>query len=309
MIEQTIARLDQLARTDAAVASLARVRGEALRASARGGWDDGVPELDRRRAEDGIPLLHGQTLRADGDRVRRLLVRLAKLATRQGTGVADEAAAVGRAVQQGSLDAASLLRAAVVEDSDGLARLAEEVAADFALLATLGQLAALPLLQACGHRAGSVLDGVRWDAGYCPVCAAWPTLSELRGLDRTRWLRCGRCGSGWSCSRLQCPYCANSDHRKSGYLAPERERESRRAMVCDACRSYVKAITTIRPIAPAEIGLVDAQTLEFDVAALEHGYGRPGGSGFRLDVSVELTESRSPSKPWRRKGTWHHPGG
>lgn len=300
MIDEAIARLDQLAGSDAAVASLARLQAEALRASSDPSWNDGVPDLGSGGAEDGVPLLHGRLLRADGDRVRRLLVRLAKLAARQDVGVADDAAAAGRAVEQASLDAASLLRAAVVQDDAELARLADEAGVDVALLATLGQLAALPILQACGRRADAVLAGVRWDAGYCPVCCAWPTLSEQRGLDRARWLRCGRCGSGWGGPHLRCPYCANVDHRKSGYLAPERERESRRAMTCDACRGYLKAITTIRPIAPAEIGLVDAQTLELDVAALEQGYSRPDAPGFPLTVSVELTERRSRWKPWRR---------
>jgi FdhE protein len=300
VIEQALARLDQLARTDVTLATLARLQAEVLRASADGAWGDGVPELDRRQAERGVPLLHGLTLRADAERVRHLLGRLAKLVSGQAAAGVDGAVSIGRAVETAGFDVAALVQAVIVQDGDTLARLAAETGADPALLATLGQLAALPLLQACGRRADSMLAEVRWQAGYCPVCVGWPTLAELRGLERTRWLRCGRCGSGWSFPRLQCPYCANVDHRQSGYLAPESQRESRRATTCDACQGYLKTVTTIGPIAPVEIGLMDAQTLELDVAAIEEGYGRPDAAGFPLTVAVELTERRSRWRSWRR---------
>jgi FdhE protein len=171
---------------------------------------------------------------------------------------------------------------------------------DIGLLATIGNVAALSLLQAYGRRADPILVGVRWTNGFCPVCAAWPILAELRGLERARWLRCGRCGSGWSVAHVGCPYCANGDKRSAGYLAPERERESRRAVTCDACGGYLKTVTTIQAIPPAEIGLMDMQTLELDVAALELGYKRPDVPGFPLDVSVELTHRRSHWTRWSR---------
>jgi FdhE protein len=288
-----------MTQTDPTVASLARLQAEALRAAADESRGEGVPELDRHQLERGVPLLHRQTLRVDGGHVRRLLARLTA-AIRKDLGVADSATALGRVIEQGGLNAASLLRAAVVQDGEALAQLAGSVGVDIGLLATIANLAALPLLQACGRRAAPVLEGVRWTSGFCPVCAAWPILSELRGLDRARWLRCGRCGSDWSVAHVGCPYCANADQRSAGYLAPERERESRRAVTCDACRGYLKTVTTIQAIPPVEIGLMDMQTLELDLAALDQDYGRPDGPGFPLDVAVELSERRSRWPSWSR---------
>jgi FdhE protein len=295
VIEQTLARLDQLAQHDPTVAPLARLQAEALRASADAAWDEGVPELTASRAEDGVPLLHGQTLRVDLDRAQRLLVRLARL-----TGQTEAQRATARAVDAASFQHGALLQAIIVGDGETLERLAAECGAEPALLATLGQLAALPLLWACGRRAAPLVSESGWQHGYCPVCAAWPTLAELRGLERTRWLRCGRCGSGWSFHQATCPFCGVSDRRANGYLAPEQAREARRAMTCDACQRYLKTMTTFGAMPPAEIGLMDAQTIELDVAALEHGYGQPDGPGFPLSVSVELTERRSIWRPWRR---------
>jgi FdhE protein len=295
VIEQTLARLDRLAQTDATLAPLARLQSEALRASADSAWDDGIPELEQRQAEQGIPLLHEQAVRADLARVRRLLTGLARL-----VGDTDAATATAQAIEAASFDHAALLQAVIVQDGDAVARLARDVRADPALLATLGQLAALPIMQACGRRAAPLLAEIPWQAGCCPVCAAWPTLAELRGLERTRWLRCGRCGSGWSFAQATCPYCATTDRRANGYLAPEQAREARRAVTCDACQGYLKTMTTFGPLAAAEIGLMDAQTVELDVAALEHGYARPDAPAFPLVVSVELIERRSLWRPWRR---------
>jgi FdhE protein len=228
-----------------------------------------------------------------------LLGRLADVTARQSEAASAGARAIGRAAADGRLDLAVLLQTSIVQDGDALARQAETADIEPGLLATLGHLATLPLLQACGHRAAPLVENLRWDAGSCPVCAAWPTLSELRGLERARWLRCGRCGSGWSATHLGCPYCGNVDRRSQSYLAPERQRESRRAVTCEACGGYLKAVTTLGPMPAAEIGLMDAQTLELDMAALEQGYGRPDGLGFPLEVTVELTESRSRWLPWR----------
>jgi FdhE protein len=299
VIEQAVARLDQLAQHDTTAAPLARLQAVVLRAIAAGGWDDGVPALDAHQARQGMPLLHRQTLRADRSKLRQLLGRLTDVAAKQSEPIKDGARAIGRAGDDGRLDLAALLQASVVQDSDALNRLATTVDAELGLVATLGHLAMLPLLQACGHRAASLVDNLSWEAGSCPVCASWPTLSELRGLERTRWLRCGRCGSGWSATHLGCPFCGNADRRSQGYLAPERQRESRRAVTCEACGGYLKAVTTLQAIPPAEIGLMDAQTLELDVAALEQGYGRPDGPGFPLEVAVDVTESRSRWLPWR----------
>jgi hypothetical protein len=57
-------------------------------------------------------------------------------------------------------------------------------------------------------------------------------------------------------------------------------------------------VTTIQAIAPAEIGLVDMQTLELDIAALERGYERPDAPGFPLEVAIELTDGRPRWTRW-----------
>jgi hypothetical protein len=59
-------------------------------------------------------------------------------------------------------------------------------------------------------------------------------------------------------------------------------------------------VTTLQAIPPVEIGVMDMQTLELDIAALDQDYGRPDVPGFPLDVAVKLAERRARWTPWHR---------
>lgn len=48
----------------------------------------------------------------------------------------------------------------------------------------------------------------------------------------------------------------------------------------------MKSVTTLGPCPPDELLLLDLETVELDVAALEHGYRRPDGLGHPIDVTV-----------------------
>ena len=154
-----------------------------------------------------------------------------------------------------------------------------------------GQLAALPLLQTCGRGLAPELPAAWWE-GYCPLCGAWPVLAEYTGLERTRQLRCGRCGTGWAVPALRCVFCSETDHENLGYLAPEEDERMRRVEVCQTCKGYLKGLTTVRPLAPWGILLDDLMTVPLDVAALERGYHRPERPGCALEARI--AERRRP---------------
>ena len=343
MTAETIERLQQLARTDATIAPLARLQAVTLRAAGEAAWEEGVPAFERARLDDGLPLLHGATIAVDLKRVSGLSMRLAEQTSPPAPPLRGEGrhtqprpprdlppisgdggltqprplktpsflAAEGRDTEPRRDKAPppragegaggrGLLEASITQDAARLEELAAEAGMDPALLMTLGQLTALPLLLACGRKAAPLVEQARWEEGYCPVCVAWPALAEARGLARRRWLRCGRCGTGWSLRHEGCAFCGNTDFRTLGYLAPEKESESRRAMVCERCRGYLKTFTTLAPLAPAEIGVYDVTSLELDMAALEHGYARPERPGFPLQVRVEPARRRFGWSGWRR---------
>jgi FdhE protein len=180
-----------------------------------------------------------------------------------------------------------LLHASLTQQAVPIYEMAERAGIESAMLTAVGHVATLPLLLACGQRAAETIRSRSWAAGYCPVCAAWPTLAEMRGLARDRFLRCGRCASEWSFAHDACPFCGSREQAARSYLAPERDRESQRAVTCDGCHGYLKTLATLRTLSPAELLLRDLQTVELDLAALDSGYARPEQLGWKLSLRVE----------------------
>ena len=230
-------------------------------------WDTAVRSVpDGRPAR--APLLHGAEVNVHARSANRFVRQLAQLAGLNG--------AARR------LDALGILEAAIRQDD---ARIDAFAAVDPSVLRVVAQVAVVPLLRECARVIGGEIPEAWWE-GYCPLCGAWPTLSEFRGLERKRWLRCGRCGIGWQLPWLRCPFCAETNHENLGYLAPEEGETARKVEVCDTCKGYVKAEPTVRELPWWGVLLDDVATVALDVAALDRGYHRPERPGFELDVKV-----------------------
>ena len=230
-------------------------------------WDTTVRSVpDGRPAR--APLLHGAEVNVHARSANRFVRQLAQLA------------GVNGAARR--LDALGLLEAAIRQDD---ARIDAFAAVDPSVLRVVAQVAVVPLLRECARVIGGEIPEAWWE-GYCPLCGAWPTLSEFRGLERKRWLRCGRCGIGWQLPWLRCPFCAETNHENLGYLAPEEGETARKVEVCDTCKGYVKAEPTVRELPWWGVLLDDVATVALDVAALDRGYHRPERPGFELDVKV-----------------------
>ena len=186
-----------------------------------------------------------------------------------------------------------MLEAAIGEDASRLATLAE--GADAAVFATAASLAVMPLLHACrGAWQPDVPE--HWMRGSCPICGAWPTLAEARGLERALRLRCGRCGADWATTVVRCPFCGIADHERLGTLVADTG-DSRKVETCSVCRGYIKTVATLTACPPSDVPIVDLATVDLDVAALEHGYARPTAPAHSLDVRVLPRAGRG---WWRR---------
>ena len=237
------------------------------------GWQDAAPTPPPERPAK-TPLLFRAHLTVDRRTARRYVQRLLQRAAAR----ADGAWGLRR------IDVAAVIEAAVCQDDARIDALA--AGGDPHPLRVVAQMAALPLLQACARATGWEAPPSWWE-GYCPVCGAWPALAEFRGLERKRWLRCGRCGSGWEREWLRCPFCDEQSHEQLGYLAPEEGEATRKVEVCDSCKGYLKAHATISALPPWAVLLEDLTTVPLDVAALERGYRRPERPGYALEARVE----------------------
>lgn len=253
---------------------------ETLRDAGNRAWDVAVPPATHAR-ETGTPLLAAAQVTLDVRAVRDLLRRLIGVASRSGT----PQMTTLRLVPDADPDLVSLFKASLCHDTVAIADTATSCGADAGALEAVIALIGVPLLQACNRRwADSVSPG--WRDGYCPVCGAWPAFAEVRGIERTRVFRCGRCGSGWHARPLRCSYCRLDDHNALVSLVPERSGSNAVIEACTSCLGYVKTFTRLQGCAPEMVMLDDLASVHLDVAALEQGYVRPSGPGHPLDLTV-----------------------
>ena len=180
-----------------------------------------------------------------------------------------------------------MLEAAIAQDAERIERAADAAGVDGGRLAVAAQLAATPILRACAAHLRERIPR-SWVKGYCPICGAWPATVELRGLERNRRLRCGRCASDWALPVLQCVFCNELRHDRLRSLLPEGDEQTRRIDACDSCKGYVKTFSTLQAMPPRTLATIDLATVELDIVAEERGYGRPS----RLAFPVALTISR-----------------
>jgi FdhE protein len=259
--------------------------GEAERALADPAWRDllNVEELEAvtAAASGHAPLLHGQTLKVDADRVQALVRRLAASASQGG----DARLAQLGSYRPPSAQAVRLAAAAARQDAAEIGALAAGAGIDRGVLISIAHLAAFPLLQSCGRVLQDRIPR-SWAYGYCPICGAWPILAERRGLDQTRRLRCGRCAAEWQVQWFCCTYCDQREHEQLGSLVIEERGERLHVETCSSCRGYVKSFATLQQIPSFELLLQDLETVELDLAALDRGYARPEEPGFILDVRL-----------------------
>jgi len=272
---EAAARLDALERAHPEW----RLWAELLRVTFHAAAD---PASDMLRPDDGLylsapadPLLHGREVRVDAGRLERRLEQLGELV------------GMGRLAE---VDVLQLALAAVRQDGAAIGRAAHASASDPGVLETVVNLAVWPLLQACGRELqGRIPAG--WAQGYCPVCGAWPVLAELRGLERARCLRCGRCGADWQRPWLACVYCDERDHERLGSLVVAGRLEGRMVETCVSCHGHLKSHSTLLALAPPELLVADLATVELDLAAWERGFRRPPRPGYAISVRLTRAES------------------
>jgi FdhE protein len=258
------------------------------------GWDVFVPEP--RAGSSEHPRLAGLTLSLEANRVEEWIRRLLRVAAASG---APRMTALS-GIKHRAGDALPLFQASLCRDEERFRALAGDWSVDAEGFLAIAELFAVPFLQACVRRwSASAFEG--WSQGFCPACAAWPAFAEVRGIERTRHLRCARCGSGWEIHWLRCPYCATTDHNQLVTLVPEDGNRTRTIEACRSCGGYIKSFTLLQPSRGATVILDDLESVDLDIAALQQGYKRASGTGCPLDVKVV------PRNPTKRKFSLWNP--
>jgi FdhE protein len=252
---------------------------EVLHESADSKWAAIVPPIAATPLGK-TPLIAEARIVLPKELLRAWFEQLIRVAQQSGT---DKLATL-KGTLDAKLDIFNLFKASLQQHDDFLKQLATSVDADPEAFAAVMALLPIPFLQAT-HRVCARAVTASWMEGYCPVCAAWPAFAETRGIERSRYLRCGRCGAEWQAHVLSCPYCGNSDHERLVSLIPENSAKSS-IDACKVCLGYVKVFTTLQGTRADAVMLEDLGSVEIDLAAADQGYRRPKGPGYSVDVTV-----------------------
>lgn len=295
--QSAVERLDALATTHSEWAAWLHVVREVIADLTCSGWENQPP---RTVAGTGTsPHLAGAVLQPDGPAVAQLLDRLCGVARANGltalAGPADRTPTT-------PIDEALAVFLATVNSGDtglDLDQHALRAGATPEGWRALAYLLPMPYLQACARR-WTANPPSTWSQGYCPVCGVWPAFAEVRGIQRVRHLRCGRCGCGWPMPVLSCTYCATTDHDALGTLIMEDKTARWSIDVCHSCLGYLKSLTTLQPTPPNEILVDDLDSVDLDLAAVERGFLRPQIHAVTLHASVDADRAL----PVELKGWW-----
>jgi len=228
-------------------------------------------EQARAKLADGVPLLRGEKIDLDEEIFVRRWQRIAEVLQRH----QPEAIPLEEALGPSKIEPRRFVDAVLAGQTEAIYEQMGSLGLDVSLANTVLWLSLMP--QLCRHRAGlaSLLQGVSWQHGFCPICGSWPKLGEYRGLEQTRFLRCGLCAAEWEFPRLCCPFCGCKDHRKLGYLHVEGEQGKYRATTCDECHQYVKMVSSLIALKPLQILVTDLATMHLDLIAADRGYFQP----------------------------------
>jgi FdhE protein len=266
---------------------------EILREADSPAWESTVPAAAQPQPT-AVPLLAGATVTVEASLVRRLFERLIRTASRAGTPKMSSL----KTALHADLQWAPLFAASLCQDSDRIDEIAAVSGADAEALHAVIALLPVPFLHACNRRwAPSISAG--WVEGYCPVCGSLPAFAEVRGIERNRYFRCGRCGGEWHARALLCPYCAMSDHDELVALVPEKAGSNAVIDACRRCLGYVKTFTRLQGCSPCAVMVEDLASVDLDVAAIGHGFARPPGPGFALGVTVTDKGARLGFFAWK----------
>jgi len=230
----------------------------------------------------GVPVLAGEPIPLPVPVLTPTLLRLCDALAAGGAGEA--ATHIRETIESGHIEPGSLLAASLSRDQAAVRTGAVHRGLAPDLVWLVAELAVSPFVHALQRMVfGSIgtgalraaLDG--WNRGYCPACGSWPAVAEVAAGHRT--LRCSFCSSGWELTSYSCIYCGESGE-PFVTAAPNEERTDRRIEVCRSCGGYLKTLD-VPELSPFPLlSISDIETTDLDVAAMEHGYGRPALKDF-----------------------------
>jgi FdhE protein len=225
----------------------------------------------------GVPVFAGEPIPVPLGVLRAPLLQLCDALAHGGA--TESASHIRDAIAAGTMEPGSLLTASLGRDQNAIRTGAVHRGLAPDLLWLVAELATTPFAHALQrsvleHRQDAAFAAAcdAWGQGYCLACGSWPALAECAGGHRV--LRCSFCSAAWELNTYACIYCGEAGD-PFVTAAPDEERKDRRVEVCTACQTYLKTVD-VHGLSPFPlVAISDMETMDLDLAAMEHGYGRP----------------------------------
>jgi FdhE protein len=216
----------------------------------------------------GVPILVGEPIPLPVQVLKASFLQLCEALAAGGAGEAADH--IRASVADGHIEAGSLMTASLSRNQDAIRQGAIHRGLAPDLVWLLAELATSPFAHAL--QATLLPTGGDWNHGFCPVCGSWPALAEF--VDGHRTLRCSFCAAAWEMTDYCCTYCGETGEQFK-LAAPNEERHDRRLELCLSCQGYLKTVD-VPALSPFPLlAIYDMETMDLDLAAMEHGYSRP----------------------------------
>ena len=250
------------------------------------------PRYVAAKLSRGVPALSGEPIPLPVQALTGVLLSLCGELAAGGAG--EVAEHIRSAIESRQLDAGSLLASSLSRDQSAIRSGAVHRGLAPDLVWLVAELAVGPFAYAlqrsvfahAGHPEPSdaprsdnpvqlALHG--WNHGYCPACGSWPAMAEV--VDGHRTLCCSFCAAAWELTTYACVYCAE-DGEPFVTAAPDEERKDRRVEVCSSCSGYLKTVDVSEMSPFPLLSIADLETMDLDMAAMDHGYVKPAMKDF-----------------------------
>jgi FdhE protein len=231
----------------------------------------------------GTPALTGEPMPLPVALLSPALLELCEALAEGGAG--DAASHIRAMIEEGQLEAGSLLSASLSRDQHAIRTGAVHRGLSPDLVWLVAELAVSPYVYALQRALFGAEDQTLraaladWNHGYCAACGSWPALAEVVGGHRV--LRCSFCAFAWELTTYACVYCGE-EGEPFVTAAPDEERKDRRVEVCGSCAGYLKTVDIVALTQFPLLAIGDLETMDLDVAAMEHNYSRPPMKDFAV---------------------------
>lgn len=249
----------------------------ALQLTARDQAQVSLPEAlpDPMQRSQGAPLVDRAGFPFDRVQALELFPKLMGVVSATSAALAEACAVIATAVEDKSLNLDQAMQAHLRGDESFFASWAARTPTTPRILPMLVQAAMTPSIERAAELLTAVLDReATWPHGHCPVCGSLPILSDLREKEGFRFHVCGFCHAEYRATRMQCPYCLETDTAKLEFYSAQEE-PGFRINACKSCNMYVK-VTDFRGMDRRGLPLIDdLDSLSLDILAREKKFKRP----------------------------------